>query len=424
MRPIQDDYFILGAVSTESISNLLADTWQFQGGNLVPYAFSAWAATFTSTSLTFWVQKAFLVATVVLILLLGHLFLKWVGVVDRNLKMILIVLLLLSFEGIFTPLQIAAYSWAQTSLSHLWPILITLIVLFSTEKIRNTIPLYFIAGVIVGNSNVAESLWAFFTVFLYLLIFMNQKSSSLKNFQIVKLISFLVGTVIGLVCTIIAPGFWNRANVSVGFPTSFEEFITRFAKSFGAFGFDIISHPFLFLMFIVGGFSLGSIGLKILDLERKLLFMFLSSILLFSLLVLGTTAGYPAWHQSLGLFPVIALTMFLLGAKLGPKIRSRGVIVTKVLFYSLLVLCLTITVRTSLAVSQRAAAWDSDFQRNYCLIVNNVESNTGRLDLSGPEIIYPVFRKGIEDIQSWDWMRSGYINWVESGKIRNIPDCE
>lgn len=423
IRPIQDDYFILGAVSTDSIFSLLTSVWGQQGGNLVPYAFSAWAASFTSTSLTYWPQKAFLVGTVILILLLSSLLVKWLGIADRRLKIALTMLLLLSFEGIFTPLQIAAYSWAQTSLTHLWPILITLIVLFSFEKTKFTIPLYFLAGVVVGNSNIAESLWGIFSVFLYAAVFMKFGRPFLINSRILKLFGFIVGAVIGFCFIIIAPGFWNRANVSVGFPSSLEELIERFAKSLGAFGFDIISHPYLFMALLIGCLTLGGIAPVIQDLERKLLFLGVSSILLFVLLVVGTTAGYPAWHQSLGLFPILTLAMFLLGVKVRLRIRSHGVLIAKVLFSTLLVLCLTITLRTSMAVSQRATSWNSDFQRNYCLIINNLEKSSNELELSGPEIIYPLFRKGIEDIHSWDWMKSGYIKWVESGKIQSTPDC-
>jgi hypothetical protein len=145
---------------------------------------------------------------------------------------------------------------------------------------------------------------------------------------------------------------------------------------------------------------------------------------LFGLLVLGTTAGYPAWHQSLGLFPVFSLSAFLLGIRYesalsGLRPRFLAVVLTIVI-----VLGSAISLRTSLAVAQRANSWDIDFQRNYCLVINSEDINIDQLPLSGPEIIYPLFNKGIEDIQSWDWMRVGYIKWIKSGKIQNPPACK
>ena len=104
-------------------------------------------------------------------------------------------------------------------------VLITLIVLLSFEKTKFTIPLYFLAGVVVGNSNIAESLWGIFSVFLYAAIFMKFGRPFLINSRILKLFGFIVGAVIGFCYIIIAPGFWNRANVSVGFPSSLEELI-------------------------------------------------------------------------------------------------------------------------------------------------------------------------------------------------------
>ena len=424
IRPIQDDYFILGAISTGSISELLSSTWKLQGGNLIPYAFSALAAKFTAVTLSYWFQMFFLLITVILIIILSLQFLSWLGVINQKTRMLLSLLLILSFEGIFTPLQIAAYSWAQTSLAHLWPILLTFIILFSAEKSRNKAPISLLAGIVVGNSNSAEALWSIFSVILFIVIFSRGFESFSKRSSIIKLVNFLVGSISGLILMLVAPGFWNRANTSVGFPSSIEDLIARFLKSLSAFGFDLITHPFLFLTFFVASCYLGASSKELLNFEIKLRFLLLSSVMLFALLVLGTTAGYPAWHQSLGLFPVFSLTSFMLGIRYEStiaRLKSRSFVLILIM---ILTVSTSISLRTSLAVSQRANSWDIAFQRNYCLVTNTEDVNIEQLPLSGPEIIFPFFHKGIEDIQTWEWMKIGYVKWIKSGKIQNPPDCE
>lgn len=423
MRPIQDDYFILGAVSTGSINDLLSSTWKTQGGNLIPYAFSAWAAKYTAVSLDHWLQIAFLITTVSLILLLSLQFLTWIGVKNRKSRLLLPLLLTLCFEGIFTPLQIAAYSWAQTSLAHLWPILLTFIVIFSVEKSRISPPFFFLAGIVVGNSNSAEALWSIFSVGLFIALFLRVFESSSIRRTMIKLVNFLVGSISGLALMLVAPGFWNRANNSVGFPSTIEELLLRFFKSLSAFGFDLLTHPFLFLTFFVSSCYLGASSKNIIDFEKKTNFLLLSSFMLFGLLVLGTTAGYPAWHQSLGLFPAFSLGAFALGIKYGTVIKNLNYKFLVSIFILTIFLSSTISLRTSLAVSQRANNWDIDFRRNFCSLMNSENAKTDQLVLSGPEIVYPVFNKGIEDIQTWEWMKTGYINWLKSGKIKNVPTC-
>lgn len=423
IRPIQDDYFILGAVSTGSISGLLSSTWKTQGGNLIPYAFSAWAAKYTAVSLSHWLQIAFLIITVTLIILLSLQFLSWMGVKNRKSRIVLPLLLILCFEGIFTPLQIAAYSWAQTSLAHLWPILLTFIVIFSVEKSRISPLFCFPAGIVVGNSNSAEALWSILSVLLFIALFFRELELSSIRSTMIKLVSFLVGAVSGLALMLVAPGFWNRANNSVGFPSSIEELFVRFFKSLSAFGFDLLTHPFLFLTFFVSSFYLGASSKNKINFEKKSKFLFLSASMLFGLLVLGTTAGYPAWHQSLGLFPAFSLGAFVLGIKLETMIKNLNFKFLAFIFILTIFLSSTISLRTSLAVSQRANHWDVDFQRNFCSLINSEDAKIDQLVLSGPEIVYPVFHKGIEDIQTWEWMKTGYIKWLKSGKIKNVPSC-
>ena len=103
------------------------------------------------------------------------------------------------------------------------------------------------------------------------------------------------------------------------------------------------------------------------------------------------------------------------------RLKSRSFVLILIM---ILTVSTSISLRTSLAVSQRANSWDIAFQRNYCLVTNTEDVNIEQLPLSGPEIIFPFFHKGIEDIQTWEWMKIGYVKWIKSGKIQNPPDCE
>ena len=43
--------------------------------------------------------------------------------------------------------------------------------------------------------------------------------------------------------------------------------------------------------------------------------------------------------------------------------------------------------------------------------------------LIGAEMLYPGFNLGIEDVSSWEWMRSGYSQWVSGPKFESKIDC-
>jgi hypothetical protein len=222
---------------------------------------------------------------------------------------------------------------------------------------------------------------------------------------------------------IISPGFWNRANVSVGLPNSLGDLIARFSKSFFAFSFDLITHPALYLIFLLSALTFKNVSGVDSLLIKKTKFMFISSFVLFFVLIFGSTAGYPAWHQSLGLFIMFSISLYLGGVVLSSKIQS---ITPHVKRFTLMIVVIIFTVaslRTSYEAAQRANLWDSSFEKNYCLIMKFDGKDSTQLYLQGPEVIYPIFNKGIEDIQTWDWMKQGYIKWVKSGKISNPPDC-
>jgi hypothetical protein len=64
----------------------------------------------------------------------------------------------------------------------------------------------------------------------------------------------------------------------------------------------------------------------------------------------------------------------------------------------------------------RAETWDRNLQLNVC----NLRSDPDAV-LYGAEIRYPPFKLGVEDVNTWKWMRDKYAGWV--GNIPNQIKC-
>jgi hypothetical protein len=353
------------------------------------------------------------------VILTAYSFAKWLGFRDRYLTVAYVSISVLSFEGIFSPLQIAAYSWHQTSITHLWPIALTFLSWAVSGRTGIHHVLLVCLGFVVGNSNSAEAVWAFLATIAFIKTFLagKQESTQMKR---LSLNFFLLGNFVGILLTVAAPGFWNRANNSVGFPESLTDFVLRFAKSASAFGFDILTHPYLYLTLILGVLSRNLVNENSLLALRKIKwFLIAVSILLYSLLVLGTTLGYPAWHQSLGLFVVLTPTFFVLGLSSIPEKSRSEIQAYKVFMYSILILCLFLTARTSVLEINRSARWDLAFHSNLCSI-----SRGETKDLIGADLVYPIFRKGVEDIETWKWMKESYIGWLTNEYLPNSSACK
>jgi len=418
-RPIQDDYFILAAVSQQKFTTLVRSVWELQGGNVFPYAINGLLLESSKDSVDFLASKIFLFLTAALVVLVSCVFIKWLGVQTRYLAIAYLSISLLAFEGIFSPLQIAAYSWHQTSITHLWPIALTVLAWeFAGPRKFARVGLLF-CGLAVGNSNSAEALWAIITTFLYMRTFL-QDSEVVSKVKKVGLRFFLSSCILGLTLTLLAPGFWNRANHAVGMPNGSADFGFRLTKSTSAFGFDILTHPYLWLTFLIGFLCKSKIDLaSISRLRQKGKFLVWSSLLLYILLVFGTTVGYPAWHQPLGLYVVLLPTMFVLGATSDSRFLKKNLGFLKVFFCITIIFCSILSVRSSILVMSRAHQWDSAYQSNIC----SIHRGDTRV-LKGAEMVYPIFQKGIEDIQSWPWMKQSYITWVNSQNSTTFASCD
>jgi hypothetical protein len=216
-----------------------------------------------------------------------------------------------------------------------------------------------------------------------------------------------IGVFGGTAGIVAAPGFWNRASDQVGLPTSLGEFLTRFAKSFASFTADGLTHPMVWVLFLLGvllGMSRSQSKLEVIEVRLKMLFVGTATI--WAALIVGSTFAYPAWHQSMGMYVLLLPLSFALGFRL--NIRTSQKVIGFLLVASSLVMLFTF-VRIGVLGVERSLQWDRNLTINSCRIAENPSSA-----LLGAEIQYPPFGLGVDDVNTWEWMRYKYVGWVEN----------
>ena len=75
--------------------------------------------------------------------------------------------------------------------------------------------------------------------------------------------------------------------------------------------------------------------------------------------------------------------------------------------------------RADISVLQSGRNWSSSNLTNICALRENAEAK-----LSNPEIHYPVFNLGVEDVQTWPWIRATYVRWISNVNASDLIDCE
>ena len=427
-RFLQDDYFLLGEISNGSLYEFLTSVWQGQGGNLWIYGFQGLLLGTSLNSVDTSIIATWTLVTVSVVTLTNYLILKWLMGKDLNVLgkykwLSIFSISYLGYEGLFTPGLIAAFSYHQAAFSHLWPIMLLIIALSLFINKNTNILLAFILGIFIGNSNISESFSAI--IFLLVILLFKKKNLLIKNAFSVSgykfYCSLLCGNFTGFFIILAAPGFWNRAHNSVGFPTGAQELLYRFFKSFGSFSADLATHPMIWLAFLIGVIIAipEKLGQDKIVLVSKIKLLTWLGFILFASLTFGSTFAYVSWHQSTGLYQIFIPLTFLLGfysksvIKLELK-RSQNSLIVFVVAVSLILM----SVKAGISFKTRAADWDSAFKINYCLIRENPNSK-----LVGAEMLYPVFNLGIEDVSSWEWMRRGYAKWVSNPKFKSDIKC-
>ena len=410
MRPIQDDYFNLQSVQQMGVLGYLEDTWTLHGGNMIQFLIHCIMILPTTQACVFWTFSLFFILTQILVFFAVKVISSWIVTTDSQLTRFWVPLLSVAgFEGLFIPGLLGAYGFSLASLAHLWPVMALIFGLLAIRKFKGSWLLALALGLVAGNSNLGESAFACGVwVFLYF-AFRRIPQFEVKSRIVVNSNFYMLGlgVFVGTVGIVAAPGFWNRASDQVGLPTSLGEFLTRFTKSFASFTADGLTHPMVWVLFLLGvllGMNQNKSKLEVKEVRLKMLLVGTATI--WAALIVGSTFAYPAWHQSMGMYVLLLPLSFALGIRL--NIRASQKVIGSLLLASSLVMLFTF-VRIGVLGVERSLQWDRNLTTNSCRIAENPNSA-----LLGAEIQYPPFGLGVDDVNTWEWMRYKYVGWVEN----------
>ncbi len=417
-RPMQDDYFNLQSVQQLGFWGYLADVWHSHGGNMVQFLIHCFIVLPTTQTYVFWNFAAFFVLNQLLAFCAIRTLVTWLFPgKPKNLLFWIPLLSVAGFEGLFVPGFIGTFGFSLATLAHLWPVMAVVVGIFGLKKFRGSWLFAFALGLIAGNSNLGES--AFAVGFLAIIWILAKKLSDFEVKARVKIDSnfflFTFGTLMGTIGIVVAPGFWIRASDQVGLPNSFLDFGLRFIKSFASFTADALSHPMTWIMFLLGVlFAKKSSPILSEHYQFRIRVLGLGSTLIWLSLIFGSTFAYPSWHQSMGMYVLLFPFMFGLG------VITQFEFFIKNLSALMIVAALAMSaifLRIGLLGIERGIIWDRNLISNVCSLKTNPDA-----DLLGAEIRYPPFGLGVEDVNTWDWMRDKYADWVIN--MPNNFDCK
>ena len=418
MRPIQDDYFNLQSVQQMGILGYLEDTWESHGGNMIQFLIHCIVILPSTQSFTFWNLALFFLLTQLLCFWSLRITLNWL--LPDSSKSLLFWIPLLSlagFEGLFVPGFLGTFGFSLATLAHLWPVMALLIGLLALRNFSGSCIVGFLLGLVAGNSNLGES--AFALGALFFLFIANHQSSDFSRRVGISInrnyFALSFGTIVGTIGIAAAPGFWLRASDQVGLPSSLPEFFSRFTKSFASFTADALTHPMIWVFFFLGVIYAARI---VPDSSKDFFLRFkviaVGSGLIWLALVLGSTFAYPSWHQSMGMYLLLFPTSFAAGLSVNNKHLQK---VSAVLLVLSCLVMLFAFLRIGVLGLSRSLEWDKNLSQNICALAINPDA-----ELQGAEIRYPPFGLGIEDVNTWKWMRDKYAGWV--GEIPHNLDCK
>jgi hypothetical protein len=412
MRPIQDDYFNLESVQRMGVLGYLQDTWQYHGGNMVQFLIHCILILPTTQAFTYWNLGLFFLTTQLVCFWSFRIILSWLFPSGSKLVLFWIPLLSLAgFEGLFVPGFLGTFGFSLATLAHLWPVIALIMGLLALRTFPGSWAFAFLLGLMAGNSNLGESAFAIGALFVLLIIHLRFRDISDrigiaidKNF-----LGLSLGTLVGTAVIVAAPGFWLRASDQVGLPSSLSEFFFRFGKSFASFTADALTHPMIWVFFFFGVVSAKKLSQNFTaDFALRLRVLIIGCTLIWMALIMGSTFAYPSWHQSMGMYVLLFPTFFGVGLLVNNRGTQRAAATLMVL--ASLVMLLTF-VRIGVLGVSRAQDWDQNLVTNVCSLRLNPEA-----ELLGAEIRYPPFDLGVEDVNTWKWMRDKYVGWVN-----NIP---
>jgi hypothetical protein len=418
MRPIQDDYFNLQSVQQLGLLGYLRDTWDYHGGNMIQFLIHFFVISPTTHSFFYLNFGIFFILTEILTFLAIRKIIDWLFPNrDRRLRYWIPLLSIAGFEGIFVPGFLGTFGFSLASLAHLWPIMAFIYAFIGLKYFRGSWVFALLLGLIAGNSNLGESAFACGSLILAFM-FMKRNPAMFSTTGITSGVNFYTltsGVFIGTFGIIAAPGFWNRASDQVGLPGSLFEFIRRFVKSFASFTADALTHPMGWIFFLLGVLMIQTQKMEFAENFRiRAKVVFLGLTLIWIALILGSTFAYPAWHQSMGMYILFFPACFISGIFFG---ESRNIPFFKVFLVLSSFLMLAVFLRIGILGVNRSIQWDSNLSKNVCLLKANPDAQ-----LLGAEIQYPPFGLGVDDVNTWDWMRNKYAGWVSA--VDNNIKCD
>ena len=140
------------------------------------------------------------------------------------------------------------------------------------------------------------------------------------------------------------------------------------------------------------------------------------------MLILGSTFGYAAWHQSSGLILLLTPASFCLPILFNNTQKFLKHLRSTNNPFALTVVALTLAIlliRGLVVQENRSSQWDSSLMQNYCFTIESKEP-----PLLGAEIRYWPIGLGIEDVNRWDWMAQEYKSWLRTIKLEDPQICE
>jgi hypothetical protein len=301
---------------------------------------------------------------------------------------------------------------------HVWPIctlVITLALIAVKEKSKlGGIPLFrlvsfFSLGFIIGNSGLAEG--AASLCLVPGLIFMTYRNYELgfNNSSIRYLQTLFVGIFLGFITIFVAPGFRSRLSRDSQLANLSGNLLEQFRSSLVSFSGELITHP-IWILFLFALPKMSLILPRMSTVRAKVLAF--SFLILFVFVVLGSTFGYAAWHQSGGLLVLFTPSLFAIFSFLRHRsypdfLKRSRLLSTALLLTATLIFCLT--VRGLYFQEKRSAEWDRNLVKNYCL---QLRDPAGKF--LGAEIRYWPLGLGIEDVNRWKWMSDDYAVWLKT----------
>ncbi len=402
----QDDYSTLADIASSGALGPIQNIWNGMGGNISSLFPRILFLSFNSTPplnfglIVFSASTFFLVYKSMDILLASAL--KGLGRTPKTTRQNIALLFIFGFEGLFTPGIASLTAFSAAAAVHVWPVCFIVI---STSLLFQGFPKWTLAVLLLAysaNSNVPEGLLTIAFVLMYSIY--GAKYSQFRYFRFRALIlQVIVG--ISFVLIFLAPGF-SRRSANVGINVSIETLASLIPKNYVIFVFDIATHPFIYLSFLLGILLTRRNSFEVPN--KILALLALSSFVYLSLLVVGASVAYPSWHQNLGMYVLLTPLAFFFGIFMQPHFSISGRI-TSLATACLIVLMLSLVIRAEVLIVHRKIVFNQNFERNICAL-----AHSSKATLAGSEIRYPPFYLGIEDMNRWEWMASGFESWVTS----------